>query len=241
MAGHTCERSRQKPWKRSGAGTILQPVHKFLLAGLMMLDFSAAAAAEILVIRLPSAPRADVEGYIKTANKIWERLGVSVRAAPAAGKASEFDFAALPFAASVAVVGSPADIKTFLKKKSPADAAYLEGWTGGDEVERSQNTYAWLNKHRGGGRVIAVDASAVAWYSGIAGFTKEQAGGFILVHGSGHNSDLDGQLQHNEMGIMVDARVMQWDMSKADKDFYKITLAMKNPKLIAHLKTRYAK
>jgi hypothetical protein len=186
--------------------------------------------------------KAETDKMMEEANAIYKRLGLATRIVPIPGKAADFEPATLDEHSSFAIVGSAADIGVYVKKKDPDDALFLQGWGGDDEPERSQNSYMFRDKYRGGGRVITVDAGAVAGFASVIGWTKEQTGGYLLVHGSGHNSDLDGKLQHAEYGgIMTDGAVLQWQVPKLEKAFATVTNPARNAKLIAHLQERFAK
>lgn len=203
----------------------------------------AAASADVFVLALSkkgSPAKADVAAAVAEANAVYKRLGAPLKAV-AGGDPFAFDPASLGDGSSVALLGEAADIQVWLKKKMPDHAKSFPGWSGGDEPERSQNDYMYEHRGkagRGGGRVIAVDWKAADGFAGVLKWTPLQARAFLLVHGSGHNSDLDGALQHGEYGgIMTDGAVMQ--AYSKDMAYEKVTSKSANAKLIAHLQSRY--
>jgi len=131
------------------------------------------------------------------------------------------------------------DIKVFMAKKDPEDAHFLEGWDGGlENPEQSQNDFYYGGDVMGG-RVVAVDVSGYEAYGKRYGWTKTQAGALLLVHGTGHNSDSDNKLKHNDAGIMLDGNVREMYTSKADNSYAVTTSKAKNPRLISYLIGRY--
>jgi len=225
----------------------------------------------VYLVGLPGVKNEDLDAYASSANDIYKRLNLAVRA-KRLEHPKTFMPTKLPERSSYVLIGSPGAIKTYIKVADPAISYIWDDWLGvaDREPERSQNRfYTFKGKERkGGGRLITMDVAGPDFYRLMGPcsaedqkrinkergrpadtpilkpWTKAQAGGLIIVHGSGHNSDFDFGLDHYGMGVMVDGNALggylaQGNLMLWDKDFAVITSPDRNVALARYLKSRF--
>jgi len=204
----------------------------------------------IYLVYLPSKDckitKQDAQDMANKANENFKNLGLNTRVVLADEKVTgskNFNPSKIDKTDAVAVIGNVSDVTNYIKKVGGNDAGFIEGWKGGEgkEPERSENKYNFDYggvPQRGGGKFIAIDGNAIKDYANANGWTETEAGGQILNHGAGHNADLDGKLQHNESGIMMDGQERQ-RMGNTYTDYKNTTSGSRNTKYSEHIKSRF--
>jgi hypothetical protein len=191
--------------------------------------------------------KADAQQMANQANENYKKMGLNTRVVfvdKSISGGKEFDPNKIDEHDAVAVIGTTGDVTNYIKSKGGDDAGYIEGWkggagSGGDEPERSENKYGYKG-NRGGGKFIAVDANSVEGYGKGNGWTKAEAGAEIIQHGSGHNADLDANLQHAEAGgVMTSGGALKYELTSDQKKYSSITSPSNNTKFISHIKQRF--
>ncbi len=198
----------------------------------------------VYLVYLPSKDskitKQDAQSMANQANANFEKMGLNTRVV-VVDNAKQFNANKIDKTDAVAVIGTASNVKNYITKQGGGE--YLNGWTGGDEPERSQNEKQFDGKgdvkSYGGGKFIAIDGNAVESYGAENGWTKSEAGGQIINHGAGHNSDADLKLGHNETGIMMDGQARQYSADKSDKNYSAITSKGKNTNFISHIRQRF--
>jgi hypothetical protein len=198
----------------------------------------------VYLVYLPSKDskitKQDAQDMANQANANFKNLGLNTRVV-VVDNSKQFDAGKIDKTDAVAAIGTASNVKSYITKQGGGE--FLNGWTGGDEPERSQNEKQFDSKGEvksyGGGKFIAIDGNAVESYGAANGWAKTEAGGQIINHGAGHNSDADLKLGHNETGIMMDGRDRQYSADKSDKNYSAITSKGKNTNFISHIRQRF--
>ncbi len=133
------------------------------------------------------------ERLIAETNKRFKSLGLNTRM-ELAPDGKDFNPAYMDNTDSYAVLGSADDVKGFIKSKDQeAYDNHFNDWSGGtNNPERSTNTMGKKTN------VIGLDANNLSGAAKIFGTSSEKMGAFLVLHGAGHNanlnhSDVDGR------------------------------------------------
>lgn len=214
----------------------------------------------VYLVYLPSKDskitKQDAYDMAEKANINFANLGLNTRVVvvdKSITNGKEFNPGKIDATDVVAVVGQVSDVKAYINKYNTQqnykdDLATWEGGANAPELSENYIGGQDTKPFEGGGNFIAIDANGIEGWGKNQGYNKAQAGGFILNHGAGHNSDYDLKLSHRPGGIMTDGNDFQ-TLTPLQRNYGVITSNLpnkegnykigRNQALIDHVRQRF--